>query len=163
MRFTRKKTLSLIIEGDNDYGVAVKETQGKRYRQIETLVRYRQPRQTASTPVECQHGRQEQRIARVYSAQGLDAQRWLGAKTVLCVERRRCTSEHCSIHQAYYLSSVATTARLWNDMVRGHWSIENRFIGPKTGSFMRIRPMLETRMPCSMLRCFVPLRLICSG
>lgn len=131
MRFTLKKTLSLIIEGDNDYVVAIKENQGKLYRQIETLVRYRQPRQTASTPFEYQHGRQEQRIVRGYSAQGLDTQRWLGAKTVLCVERRRCTSDQCSIHQAYYLSSVATTARLWNDMVRGHWSIENRLHWPK--------------------------------
>jgi predicted transposase YbfD/YdcC len=126
MRFTLKKTLSLIVEGGNDYVVSVKANQGKLYRQIETLVRYRQPRQTASTPVECHHGRQEQRLVSVYSAQGIDTQRWQGAKTILCVERRRCTADRCSIHQVYYLSSVATTARLWNDMVRGHWSIENR-------------------------------------
>ncbi|NEQ29607.1 MAG: ISAs1 family transposase [Leptolyngbya sp. SIO4C5] len=126
-----KKTLSLIVEGGNDYGVSVKANQGKLYRQIETLVRYRQPRQTASTPVECHHGRQEQRLVSVYSAQGIDTQRWQGAKTILCVERRRCTAERCSIHQAYYLSSVATSARLWNDMVRGHWSIENRLHWPK--------------------------------
>jgi hypothetical protein len=36
-----------------------KANQGNLYRQLETLVRYRQPRQTASTPVEGQHGRQE--------------------------------------------------------------------------------------------------------
>lgn len=126
-----KKTLSLIIERGNDYLVAVKENQGKLYRQIERLVRYRPPRQTAATPFECQHGRQEQRLVKVYSANEIDTQRWLGAKTVLCVERRRCTSDKCSIHQAYYLSSVATTAALWNDMVRGHWSIENRLHWPK--------------------------------
>jgi predicted transposase YbfD/YdcC len=131
MRYTPKKTLSLIVEGGNDYVVAVKENQGKLYRQIETIVRHRQPQQTAATPFECQHGRQEQRLVRVYSANGIDPQRWLGAKTVLCVERRRCTSTQCSIHQAYYLSSVATTAALWNHMVRGHWSIENRLHWPK--------------------------------
>lgn len=131
MHFTPKKTLSLIVEGGNDYLVAVKENQGKLYRQIETLIRYRRPRQIASTPFECQHGRQEQRLVRVYSAKGIDPQRWLGAKTVLCVERRRCTSVKCSIHRAYYLSSVATTAALWNTMVRGHWSIENRLHWPK--------------------------------
>ncbi|MBW4651823.1 MAG: ISAs1 family transposase [Kaiparowitsia implicata GSE-PSE-MK54-09C] len=111
--------------------MAVKENQGKLYCQIETLVRYRCPRQIASTPFECQHGRQEQRLVKVYAAKGIDPQHWLGAKTVLCVERRRCTSVKCSIHRAYYLSSVATTATLWNTMVRGHWSIENRLHWPK--------------------------------
>ncbi|NEQ42775.1 MAG: ISAs1 family transposase [Leptolyngbya sp. SIOISBB] len=126
-----KKTLSLIVEGGNDYVVAVKENQGKLYRQIETIIRYRQPRQTASTPFECHHGRQEQRRVSVYSAQGIDPQRWQGTKTILCVERRRCTPDKCSIHRAYYLSSLATTARLWNNMVRGHWSIENQLHWPK--------------------------------
>jgi predicted transposase YbfD/YdcC len=131
MRFTPKKTLSLMVEGGNDYVVAVKENQGKLYRQLETIVRYRQPRQTASTPFECHHGRQEQRLVRVYSAQGIHRQQWPGAKTILCVERRRCTANHCSIHRVYYLSSIATTAKLCNDMVRGHWSIENRLHWPK--------------------------------
>lgn len=131
MRFTPKKTLSLIVEGGNDYLVAVKANQGKLYRQLETIVRYRQPRQTASTPFERHHGRQEQRLVSVYSAQGIDPQRWQGAKTILCVERRRCTAERCSIQRVYYLSSIATTARLSNDMVRGHWSIENRLHWPK--------------------------------
>ena len=131
MPFTRKKTLSLIVEGGNDYVVAVKANQGKLYRQLETIVRYRQPRQTASSPFECHHGRQEQRRVSVYSAHGIDPQRWQGAKTILCVERRRGTPEHCSIHRAYYLSSIATTARLCNAMVRGHWSIENRLHWPK--------------------------------
>lgn len=111
--------------------MAVKKNQGKLYRQIETIIRYRQPRQTASTSFECQHGRQEQRLISMYSAQGIDSQRWRGANTILCVERRRCTAERCSIHQAYYLSSIATTARLCNDIVRGHWSIENRLHWPK--------------------------------
>lgn len=126
-----KKTLSLIVEGGNDYVVAVKANQGKLHRQIETIVRCRQPRQTASTPVEYHHGRQEQRLVSVYSAQGIDTQRWQGAKTILCIERRRCSADRCSIRQAYYLSSVATTARRWNDMVRGHWSIENQLHWPK--------------------------------
>jgi hypothetical protein len=88
MRFTPKKTLSLMVEGGNDDVVAVKENQGKPYRQLETIVRSRQPRQTASTPFECHHGRQEQRLVLVYSAQGINRQRWPGAKTILCVERR---------------------------------------------------------------------------
>lgn len=131
MPFTPKKTLSLIVESGNDYLVAVKENQSTLYHQIQTLVRHRQPQQTASTPIERHHGRQEQRLVQVYCANGLDTHRWLGAKTVLCVERRRWTAEQCSIHQAYYLSSVATTANLWNEMVRGHWSIENRLHWPK--------------------------------
>ena len=131
MRCTRKKTLSLIVEGGNDYVVSVKENQGKLYHHIQTIVRYRQPRQTASSPCECHHGRQEQRLVSVFSAQGIDPQHWQGAKTILCVERRRGPTERCSIHRADYLSSIATTARLCNAMVRGHWRIENRLHWPK--------------------------------
>jgi predicted transposase YbfD/YdcC len=131
MPFMPKKTLSLIVERGNDYLVALKENQGKLYPQIEDLIHYRPPQQTATTPVEYQHGRHEQRWVTAYSADGIDPQRWRGAKTILCVERRRCTPNKCSIHQSYYLSSIATTATLWNDMVRGHWSIENRLHWPK--------------------------------
>lgn len=80
-----------MVEGGNDYMVSVKANQGKLYHPIETSVRYRQPRPTASTPCERQHGRQEQR----------------------------------------FVVSIATTARLCNNRVRGHWSIENRLHWPK--------------------------------
>jgi predicted transposase YbfD/YdcC len=131
MPYTPKKTLSLILESGNDYLVAVKANQRRLYRQLETLVAYRHPRQSSTTPLEHQHGRQEQRQLKVYSIQGIDTQRWLGAKTVLCVERQRCCRGKCSRHRAYYLSSVATTAAIWMEMVRGHWSIENRLHWPK--------------------------------
>ena len=131
MRYTPKKTVSLILETGNDYLVAVKANQRRLYRQLAAVIQYRQPQQTMETPWEHQHGRQEQRRVSVYAANGLDSQQWPGARTILCVERRRCTRVNCSIQRAYYLSSVATTATLWNQMVRGHWSIENRLHWPK--------------------------------
>jgi len=131
MPYTPKKTLSLILESGNDYLVAVKANQGRLYRQLEALVAYRPPRQSSTPSLEHQHGRKEQRQVMVYSAKGLDTQRWRGVKTVLCVERYRCYQGQDSTHRAFYLSSVATTASLWMEMVRGHWSIDNRLHWPK--------------------------------
>ncbi|NJN01184.1 MAG: hypothetical protein HC816_01180 [Leptolyngbyaceae cyanobacterium RM1_1_2] len=96
------------MAGGNDYVVSVKKNQGKLYRQLETIVRYRQPRQTALTPFECHHGRQEQRLVSVYSAQGIDPQHWQGAKTILCVERRRIT---INLLRLYGFKSVTSALR----------------------------------------------------
>lgn len=102
-----------------------------KYLQVEAIATYRQPQQPSFTVQQQQHGRQEHRQVSVFSATGIDTQRWPGAKTVLCVERQRCSQGKCSTHRAYYLSSVATTARVWMERVRGHWSIENRLHWPK--------------------------------
>lgn len=131
MPSTPKKTLWLIVESGNDYLVTIKGNQGRLHRQVEAIATYRQPQQPSFIVQQQQHGRQEHRQVSVFSATGIDIQRWPGAKTVLCVERKRCCRGKCSTHRAYYLSSVATTARAWMEMVRGHWSIENRLHWPK--------------------------------
>jgi len=150
MPCTHPKTLSLVVEGGNDYVVAVKANQGKLYHQIETLVRYRQPHQTASTPFECHYGRQEQRLVSVYSAQDLDRQRWQGAKTVLCVERRQCPTERCSIHRAYYLSLSRRPPDSVTPWCEGIGALKIACTGRKTWYSTKMTRMAVTPTPCSM-------------
>lgn len=131
MLCTPKKTLWLIVESGNDYLVAIKANQGKLYRQVEAIATYRPAQQPSLTVQDQHHGRQERRELRVFPVAGIDTQQWPGAKTVVCVERQRLCQGKCSTHRAYYLSSVATTASAWMEMIRGHWSIENRLHWPK--------------------------------
>jgi len=125
-----KKTLSMILESGNDYLVAVKGNQGKLYEHLQSIVQHC-PAQQPTLSITEQHGRREHRQIQVFSAVGLEERHWPGVKTVVCVERQREEQGRCSTHTAYYISSVATTARAWMEMVRGHWSIENRLHWPK--------------------------------
>jgi hypothetical protein len=116
----------VIIDGGHDYIVAVKANQGKLYRLLETIVAHRKPVQPSCTTQAQQHGRPEQRCVRVFSAHGIDPQQWPAVKTIVAVERQRSYQGKDSHHCSYYISSLKTTASIWSDELRGHWSIENR-------------------------------------
>jgi len=121
----------MILAGGNDYLVAVKRNQGQLYKHLQSIAHSCSPQQPSIRVTEHQRGRREHRQVQVFSAVGLEERDWPGVKTVLCVERQREEKGICCTHSAYYISSVATTARAWMEMVRGHWSIENRLHWPK--------------------------------
>lgn len=111
--------------------MAVKRNQDKLYRHLHAIVQHCPCQQPSITLSQQQHGRREERHLSVFCAVGIDTTQWPGVKTVLCVERHREEQGRGSPHRAYYISSVATTAHAWMDMVRGHWRIENRLHWPK--------------------------------
>jgi predicted transposase YbfD/YdcC len=117
--------VKLIIDSGNDYLMAVKSNQTSLYRQVKTIATYCKPLHSA-TSQEQQRGRQEQRQVSVFAPTGIDTERWSGVKTLLCIERKRSAKSKVSTQRAYYISSVATTATAWMEMIRGHWNIENR-------------------------------------
>ncbi|MGF1535334.1 MAG: ISAs1 family transposase [Elainellaceae cyanobacterium] len=123
--------MKLIIDSGNDYLVAVKSNQKKLYSQLSAIADHRSEQQPSATTVEQQHGRYERRQVRVFSAAGIDTGQWPGAKAVLCIERQQTRRGKRSIHKAYYLTSVATTAAAQLAAIRGHWSIENQLHWPK--------------------------------
>lgn len=131
MRCTPKKTLKGILDSGNDYLVAVQGNQGKLYAQVKAIATYRQAKQPGLTLQTKQRGRLEQRQVSIFSAAGIDTRQWPGVRTALCVQRQCCRQGKSSTHQAYYISSVATTAPVWMAMIRGQWSIENRLHWPK--------------------------------
>ena len=77
------------------------------------------------------HGRVEER--RLCVTEHLDwidpkeRRKWLGLRSVLCVESvRHLPGEAAVTTRRYWLSSVAGDAKRLLALVRGHWSIENR-------------------------------------
>jgi hypothetical protein len=71
----------------------------------------------------------------VYSPELIDSQRWIGVKSVLCIERWGEREGKAYPHKAYAISSVATSASQWQGIVREHWGIENRLHWPKDKVF----------------------------
>ena len=71
-------------------------------------------------------GRLETRRVSVFSAVGVDTDRWPQVKTIVCVDRQRQSEGKCTTHRAYYISSVSASSKTWMTIIRGHWSVENR-------------------------------------
>jgi hypothetical protein len=71
----------------------------------------------------------------VYFPELIDSQRWIGIKSVLCIERWGEREGKAYPHKAYAISLVATSASQWQGIIRGHWGIgalKTVSIGPKT-------------------------------
>ena len=128
MRFTLKKTLDLVLESGNDYLVSVKDNQPHLHTQLQAIAQVR-PVLKEHHSEHRQRGRFEQRTVQVFSAVGLE--HWPGAATVLRVERHSLRKGKAYEATSFYLSSMETHAERWQQLVRGHWSIENRLHWPK--------------------------------
>lgn len=73
------------------------------------------------------HGRLE--VRRYYITEQIDwlpnKEKWLGLKSVGCVESKRITHDHESIERRYYITSLPASAKPFGHAVREHWGIEN--------------------------------------
>lgn len=128
---TPKKTLELIVESGNDYLVALKANQPRLYRQVESIATHCKPLWPPLEHEEQQRGRHEKRSLRVFNAHSLDSQQWPQVQSIICIHRQTTRKGKTSSHSAYYISSVATSAHGWMQLIRGHWSVENRLHWPK--------------------------------
>lgn len=79
---------------------------------------------------EYDHGRYEIRTCQVVRAQEvLDPMiwiKWKGIQSLIKVESKRRIGEHWQEQTRYYISSETKSSTQYNEMVRGHWSIENQ-------------------------------------
>ena len=130
MHFTLKKTLKLVLDSGNDYVVAVKRNQQKLYEHLQTFEQYLRP-VAEHTHHTCCRGREEYRRVKVYQACGFDEMKWVGVKSIVCVERwgRRQGKDYR--RKVFYISSILTAPQQWQSLIRGHWGIENRLHWPK--------------------------------
>ncbi len=125
-RPTRKKTLEMILASGNDYLVALKANQPRLYRQVTAITEDCPPLFPPLTRCHQQHGRQEQRCLRVFSAHHINAEQWPQVRTLLCIDRQTTCQGQTRQHRAYYISSVQTAPAQWMNLIQGHWAIENR-------------------------------------
>jgi predicted transposase YbfD/YdcC len=122
-----------IVAGGGDYVLAVKENQPTLFADIETLVHTAVDTDFAGldhdlfSTEEQGHGRQERRTyLAIYDPPGLrTAESWEGLKAVIVVTRERSVGDKDSLEQHFYISSAAVRERAWEEVIRGHWGIEN--------------------------------------
>lgn len=135
-----KKTCQLIIDSGNDYGVrvgflakeaftphliAVKGNQPQLYQQIQLNTKLATPT-SIDTSVEKTRDRMTLRTVSVFDDLSQICADWSGLKALIKVERRGWRGNRHYHQLAYYISSFITKAEVFQQGIRGHWSIENR-------------------------------------
>lgn len=81
--------------------------------------------------VEKSRNRQEVRIVKVFNdLKGIDLTKWLGLQTIIQITRKTeflKNNKKTLTETAYFISSlpVTTNAKVFNQGIRSHWSIEN--------------------------------------
>ncbi len=125
MHCTAKKTTKLIIEGGNDYLITVKGNQPRLLRQLKTIAEAQKPCERF-VDIEKNRGRTTCRLVSVFAhLPGIDFD-WLGAKSLIQVERIGIRSGKQYLQTNYYISSLVSKATTFALGIRQRWGIENR-------------------------------------
>jgi predicted transposase YbfD/YdcC len=128
-----KKTSQLIIEGRNDYIIAIKKNQSNLWKTAQKLTESASATDSFQTS-ERWHGRTTTRSTTIYPIESQLLPLWAGTKHIILLSRagtrwqgkksRRRLVDFHELH--YYLSSLDWSAREFSEAIRGHWLIENR-------------------------------------
>jgi predicted transposase YbfD/YdcC len=132
----QKKTFENAAGNGHALLVQLKDNQQELENDILQVMKLEQPSEVYQAPLETAHGRIEGRKATVYHQRiedhVLDGE-WAGyIKTVVCIERRRQAKNTAtgqwdvSEEKSLYLSNACLGAQYANQLVRGHWGIENK-------------------------------------
>jgi len=118
-----------IIDQGGDYALALKANQGTLHDDVRRFLNDPDSETITAQPViDGDHGRIETRIATVATAIDWlqDGHQWPGLKAIGKVVRTRETGAKTTTETAYYLLSTALAPERFGEVVRAHWSIENR-------------------------------------
>jgi predicted transposase YbfD/YdcC len=115
------------LENKADYVLAVKGNQERLEHDIEATFCKAGTAEECAEVTERSHGRTETRIARVTSDLSLirDADRWMGLKSIVAVERVWQRDGVTSSETRHFISSCAPDAEEMLRVVRAHWRVEN--------------------------------------
>lgn len=125
MHYTVKKTTQLILEGGNNYIVAVKNNQPRLLAQLETKT---QQIQLAERFVDVEKTRERitcQIVNVLTDTTGIDHD-WAGLQSLIRVERLGIREGKPYQQTNYYISSLVTSAAEFAQGIRQHWGIENQ-------------------------------------
>jgi len=125
MPYTAKKTTKLIIEGGNDYVITVKGNQPRLLTQLKTIAKAQKPWERF-VDIEKARGRITCRIVKVFTElKNIDLD-WVGAQSLIQVERIGIRSGKKYLQTNHYISSLVSKATTFANGIRQHWGIENR-------------------------------------
>ncbi len=117
-----------IVTNGADYVLAVKENQKFLHDDIKDAF-VQTPQTLSDTTIEKGHGRIEKRTCRVITDMVwiTKLNNWGGLKSIISIEtqRTRVQTGEMQTEQRLYISSLLTTPEHFNQIIRGHWSIEN--------------------------------------
>ena len=125
MPCTAKKTTKLILEGGNDYVITVKGNQPRLLTQLKTIAETHWPYERF-VDIEKARGRITCRIVSVFTdLRGIDLD-WVGAQSLIQIERIGIRSGKKYLQTNHYISSLVSKAITFAEGIRQHWGIENR-------------------------------------
>ncbi len=123
----QKEIAKKIKEKEADYILALKGNQGEFHEQVKESFKRTQPIET-DEQIEKDHGRIETRKCLL-----IDDLRWIDNKnewdslsSILKIESSRTIGEKTTYEERYYISSLKSNAKHFNNAIREHWSIENK-------------------------------------
>lgn len=114
-----------IIEGKNDYLIAVKKNNINLYKRIEEVTKRKKYLSTNKT-YEKSHGREIIRRVSVFNKNSIEHKSCKNLKSIIKVERGGFRDSHFSKQVVYYVSSLSRSAKIMAEQIRGHWGIENK-------------------------------------
>ena len=128
-----KKTVKLIIDGENDYIITIK---GNQPNLLKTVTELAESSIAIGTNVHYErlHGRSTTREVKVYLIPPNLLSDWVGARSLIEVNRsgtrpqgKKGRRQIVNYHERhFYLSSLTYCAAEFAAAIRGHWSIENK-------------------------------------
>ncbi len=123
----QKKIVETITDQEADYIIGLKGNQKSLYEEVENSFIITESQ--LSKDITKEHGRIETRECRVITNLKFidEASKWKNLKSVIQVKRRReiLSTQKITNETSYYISSLNKTAKEMNQLVRGHWGIEN--------------------------------------
>ncbi|GAB6010367.1 ISAs1 family transposase, partial [Dysgonomonas reticulitermitis] len=124
----QKDIASKIIEKEADYLLALKGNQGNLLEQVEDSFRFL-PIRDSNEELDSGHGRVETRRCLVIDDLSLieSKKEWEGLRTLVKIESERYikSSGKTEKETRLYISSLVADAKLINQSIRAHWSVEN--------------------------------------
>ena len=123
----QKNISDKIIDKKADYILAVKGNQKTLYKEvIQAFEDY--PNSTRSKQSNKGHGREEKRSCSTLSSNKLSSStksKWKNISKLIKIESTRTIKGVTATETRYYISSKNETAKIFNKLIREHWSIEN--------------------------------------
>ena len=131
---TQRTVAEQIIDGGGDYVLALKSNQPALYEDVRTFFEEASARDWRGIEHDYEehtdggHGRIE--VRRLWCTDDVawvaKQTKWKSLRTIAMVESRRIVGEAESLERRYYITSLPAEAQRLNEIVRGHWGIENR-------------------------------------
>ena len=124
-----------IRDGGGEYMIALKGNQGTLHAEVVNF--FTQTREVGCENADCKtssscekgHGRIEERdVAVTNQLDSLDCRvNWKALKSLIEITSRRTIKGKTTEERRFYISSLEPTPELAGNIVRGHWTIENRW------------------------------------